>query len=479
MSGPDSPPLRLVVTDYLGPSEAPTANGPRRIDPKAPLANSRLIQAEFEIGGLRTMYRVQGEFYRFRESHYRLISDDSVHSMVYKWLERQLDSDGKPVKPNRRMVSDHIDALRGDVYADVAAVPGWLGKCDEPPAHEFLILNNGMLHLPSREFRQHDPRLFSTSALDIDFDYLAPTCTGFLSFLSELFCEDQESIEVLQEFIGYCVLTEETRFQKSLMLVGPKRSGKGTLLRLIADLAGRSNVASPTLGSLGTTFGLQGLIRARVAIVSDARISGRSDISAIAENLLRISGEDAISVPRKHQQDWVGKLPTRFIIATNEIPTMADASAALASRFLIVRLTRSFYGVEDHGLSDRLQKELPGILHWAMEGLDRLMRRGRFVQPASGLQLVEEMESLSSPHSEFITDHCIADPAGETPIQALYEKWCDWCRQHGRDHPGTSGDFGKKLRAALPNITATHPRRNGSRIRCYLGIRLRTAMDIE
>ncbi len=479
MNGPDSPPLRLVITDQAAPIEPASTFGSRRIDLKSPLANARMFQSQYDVGGQPAMYRFQGDFYSYRGGRYCMVSEAFVHSELYDWLARQYDPDGKPVKPNRRIVADHLDALKAHAFVDLPVLPAWLIDCKQQPASEYLVCKNGMLHLPTREFGPHDPRLFSTSALDVEFDCLAPICHEWLAFLNSLFCEDQESIDVLQEYIGYCVLTEDTRFQKSLMLVGPKRSGKGTFLRVVGSLAGQANVASPTLGSLGTTFGLQGLIRARIAVVSDARISGRADIAAISENLLRISGEDAISVPRKHQQDWVGKLPTRFIIATNEIPTMADASAALASRFLIIRLTRSFYGAEDHGLTDRLLLELPGILHWAMDGLDRLMRRGRFVQPASGLQLVEEMESLSSPHSEFISDHCIADPAGETPIQSLYEKWCDWCRQHGRDHPGTSGDFGKKLRAALPNITTTQPRRDGARVRCYQGIRLRTAMDIE
>ena len=70
----------------------------------------------------------------------------------------------------------------------------------------------------------------------------------------------------------------------------------------------------------------------------------------IAERLLSISGEDVQTVDRKHRDPWTGILPTWFLILTNELPKIADASGALASRFIIVTLTQSFYGQEDHGL---------------------------------------------------------------------------------------------------------------------------------
>jgi putative DNA primase/helicase len=41
------------------------------------------------------------------------------------------------------------------------------------------------------------------------------------------------------------------------------------------------------------------------------------------------------------------KLPVRFLFLTNELPRLDDASTALASRFMVLRLTRSFFGVED------------------------------------------------------------------------------------------------------------------------------------
>ena len=75
----------------------------------------------------------------------------------------------------------------------------------------------------------------------------------------------------LQEFFGL-VLTDETRFQKGFILVGPARSGKGTIARVLMHLLGRSNFCGPSLGQLAQIFGMQGLIGKKIAVVPDARL---------------------------------------------------------------------------------------------------------------------------------------------------------------------------------------------------------------
>ena len=79
-------------------------------------------------------------------------------------------------------------------------------------------------------------------------------------------------------------------------------------------------------------------------------------------------------------------------------------AGTLPSRFLILALTESFYGREDHGLLERFVPELPGILLWAQEGWERLYRRGRFVQPDSSLELINQLEDLGSPIGAFVRD---------------------------------------------------------------------------
>ena len=85
---------------------------------------------------------------------------------------------------------------------------------------------------------------------------------------------------------GYC-LTADTSQQKAFAVIGPKRSGKGTIGRILVAMLGAHNCAAPTLAKLGRTFGLESLIGKRLAVISDARLSSRADQHAIAERIFR------------------------------------------------------------------------------------------------------------------------------------------------------------------------------------------------
>src|SRR5262249_30991174 len=163
-----------------------------------------------------------------------------------------------------------------------------------------------------------------------------------------------------------------TAQQKILLMIGPTRSGKGTIARVLTALIGLANVCNPTLASLATTFGLQPLLAKSVAFISDARLSGRTDTAVIVERLLSISGEDAQPVERKYLPTTQTRCPVRFPILPNDLPRLNDASGALVGRLLILRFTRSFYGQENPHLTDELLTELPGILLWGMAGWKRL-----------------------------------------------------------------------------------------------------------
>jgi hypothetical protein len=76
----------------------------------------------------------------------------------------------------------------------------------------------------------------------------------------------------------------------------------------------------------------------------------------------------------------------------------------------VLTLAQSFYGREDHELTGRLLRELPGIMNWAIEGWERLYARGRFVQPASAEEAIEELEDLGSPVGAFLRQRCEVGP---------------------------------------------------------------------
>ena len=333
---------------------------PGVINPRAPYDVARLFQ-----GSLSTpLHHHRGAFYEWGGAAWPETAEPALRARLYAYLDRckRKNSEGElcPVKPNLPMVGAVLDALRATAHLDEAvSPPAWLGDGSGPPAHEIVACTNGLLHLPTRRLLPHTPQFFTLNALDFAYEPTAPEPRQWLAFLRQLWPSDGQSIAALQELFGYC-LTADTRQQKAFLLVGPKRSGKGTIARVLQRLIGPHNCVAPTLAGLGTNFGLAPLIGKQVAIISDARLSGRADHSVIAERLLSITGEDGVTVDRKYSFSWTGQLQVRFLVISNELPRLADASGALVSRFVLLLLTESFYGREDHDLTTKLLGELPG-----------------------------------------------------------------------------------------------------------------------
>jgi len=56
-------------------------------------------------------------------------------------------------------------------------------------------------------------------------------------------------VVALQDWFGYCLLPDTSQ-QKIFMIHGPKRSGKGTIARVLTSLVGIRNACAPTLAGL-------------------------------------------------------------------------------------------------------------------------------------------------------------------------------------------------------------------------------------
>jgi putative DNA primase/helicase len=451
------------------------------LDRENPLSIVRsFLNSEWEywLNGERMLQHYQGVFFGYTGVCYQTLDHQEIRSRLYGFLDRAFvvveTKKGEylktPFRPTKHDVDDVLDALKAEANLSTSLVlPAWLNEEPELPINEVLICQNGLLHLPTRERYPSTPQLFAPHALPVEFSPNAPKPERWHQFLSEVWPNDQRSIDTLQEWFGY-LLTPDTRQQKIALLVGPKRSGKGTIARIIKALFGESGYCSPTLESLSQQFGLANLVGKSVAVVSDARLR-RSDTSTVAERLLSISGEDSQSVPRKYLPDWNGKLAIRFMILTNELPNIADAAGALASRYLVLRLINSFFGKEDPQLTDALLRELPGILNWAVAGWERLHHRGHFVQPKSARELIQELEELGSPILSFIRERCKVGAGHSVSVDSLFRAWKNWCESNGQ-HEGDKQSFGRDLRAAVPGLKTTQPRVDRKQTRTYQGIRL-------
>ena len=451
-----------------------------------PFRLARIFLKSRSLHGFPVLRYWLQEWHEWDGSCYRVVPEPELRAALVMFVKEEYDRIAMEInKPPAKITGTAIGNIVGSLAAlcllragDCPDRPAWLGFDGEdcPDATEAIPAKNGLIHLPALTEGRHGllpptPRFFSPNCLTFDFRPDAPRPTAWLDFLDSLWPDDRESRESLQEWFGY-LLTPDTRQQKMLVIIGPPRSGKGTIARALSALLGEANVVSPTLSALTNEFRVSPLIGKPLAIISDARLNGRADVPVIVERLLSISGEDSQTIDRKNKEPWSGKLRTRFVLMANELPQLTDASRAVTSRTIILRLTRSFLGTEDRTLQSRIEAELPSLLLWAIAGWVRLRRRGYFLQPSTGETLVKELDELSSPVTSFLSDRCELDPVAETLVQDVYGAWKDWCRENGRDHPGHAAGLGRWLRAAVPDLETVQRKPGGKPTRYFRGVRL-------
>jgi putative DNA primase/helicase len=460
------------------PEPSPTMQAPKPsvaqiVDMAAPYEVARRFLVDrYTVDGVATLRWWQGEWRRWNGTHYAEVEEDALRAELYQFLAR---ANGGKFDPAQKHVNAVVDAIKAWVFLSAEVEVGtWLGDGEAPWGNGAIVCcKNGVLQLSDGREWPHDPKLFALNVIETEYqpEAVAPR---WEQFLNELWADDVETRNTLQEFFGL-VLTDETRFQKGFILVGPARSGKGTIARVLMHLLGKNNFCGPSLGQLSQRFGMQGLIGKKLAVVPDARLDNRANRSVITEKLLSIIGEDVQEINRKNKPFWSGILRLRVMILSNELPDFKDDTGVIATRFVILQTLVSFLGREDTELEGKLCGELSGILNWALVGWQRLVERGKF--GAGRAELNEELSSNASVVKAFVADRCELGPEFTVVIDAAYNAYRSWCEGAGAvgwaDRLPVN-QFSGKLRSAFHGqIDTIRPRTGGTRKRMFKGIRLR------
>lgn len=450
------------------------AGRPYIINPRAPTeVVDILFKKYFRKGSVTTIKYYRGTWYVWDGICYLDTEEEVIRKKIYDFLDLCYDPvKDAPAIPDTKIVNNVLDRMKSEAHlSERLEIPCWIESQRTDSPENYLTCNNGIINLLDGKLQSHTPELFTTSALNFSYDVEAPAPARWLKFLEELWGEDKESIDTLQNILGY-FLTYDTSYQKIFLIVGPPRSGKSTIGKMIEDgLIGERNAQSTPSYELENNFGLASLIDKTLAIIPDARFMNNSKQSIATERMLSISGEDSITVDRKFKKSWKGRMKLRFLIFANEVPKIVDASGAVKSRFVILRLVNDFLGKEDLHLSEKLLLELPGILNWAIEGWRQLKERGRFIQPISGEEDLETLMQLGSPVKAFLQDCCEFHSDYEIAMGELFQAWEAWNIEENRDYIGTKATFSRDLRAACPRVRRAQ--KTGG-VRYYYGLRLKT-----
>ncbi len=428
----------------------------------------------------------RGNWYRYTGTHYAVVSDQELHGQISAAVSTWHYFDVKTAMPkgcadsiNESLLTSTLAQLRGLCrLPDSVEQPCWLDSTPPRPATEWLSFRNCLLSLVpndgTRARLHHTPNLFCTMSLPFAYDPEAESPETWIEFLASTWPGDAgaDAAALLGEWFGY-VLSRDMTHHKMLWLIGPTRSGKGLISRILTALVGSDVNCSPTLANLGDRNGGQVLIGKRLAVIGDARLSKRRhDTPAIIERLLSISGGDHQTFPRKYLPDWEGVPEVKFVLLSNELPPLADESGALLGRLLLLNTTRSHLGKEDRFLESRIRRELPGILNWALDGLERLNAQGRFTEPECSRAMLDAFRSMSAPLSAFVAECCTLAEDAVVERGVLYGAYLQWAEEEGISKPYDRARFGRALKSAFPSVGDYQSGRYDNRARYYSGVKL-------
>jgi P4 family phage/plasmid primase-like protien len=444
-------------------------------------------------------------FWDYTGTHYREVSGHEAGALLWAHVEaefkrdhaadmvayrercREIDRynhgrrDGEqprryPPRLSVRKVSGGLVKNVREALASLTLVPDRVPQPSLLPAGEetdLLALRNGLLDPRTRELRPHTPDYFSTVCLPYEYDPAAEPPVKFLAMLKRVLGDD-ELAGLMQEWFGYHLI-RSTDAQRFMLFTGEGGNGKGTVCATLEAMLGRDNVSSVSLSDIGKEYGLH-LTHGKLANIS-------ADVSELGETnegtLRMLTSGDKMTFNQKFKPLYNARPTARLTFCCNDVPRFSDRSEGLPRRMLFVpfrvQITEEerVAGMDKPDFWER-SGELPGILNWALEGLNRLLKRGmRFVEPKVCQVAKEEHRQISNPVRRFLKEHFEYDPeAPPLSSERLYQSYKVWARNHGYDHPLSEPKLVKEVERLFPKATKErHSFKGDGRKMAWFGLR--------
>ncbi len=455
--------------------------------------------------------RWDGIWWEYDLTRWVVVPEEHLRGRLWHWLSQwhtagRRGRETSPLVPKKGMVDEILDVLKGEVAVVGEELPTWVPhtfdkegaprwgaasasvrvNAGKPQASQVIAFQNALVDVgawAAGEVRAYTPTplWFSPACLPGEFPlerfveaYNAEGLEGIESLARELapawheFLDDVSGgcadwVRCLQEWFGYS-LVNSTRVEKILLIVGPTRSGKGTIERMWSSVLGEDNIVPTSFDRLGDRFHFSAWVAKLLAVMADAHVGQWTDRVAAVEKLKARSGGDAELIERKHKPDMMRvRLSARVVIYTNEVPNLTDSSTALAGRFVFLPMLKSYLGREDTTLKSRLagDNEILGARLWALAGLRRLFEAldngGGFTIPDAGSRMLEDFRLASSPIAAFADEVLAFGPEHCETIDNVFAAYRAWCDENGR-RAGSKGSLGNKLRAIYAGLERTKKR---------------------
>lgn len=289
-----------------------------------------------------------------------------------------------------------------------------------------LYVNNGVLDINTLELKDHNQFNYNKYVLPVDYNP-AVEYPNWSKALKQWVNSD-ETINFLQEYIGYCFYTEN-KFQKALILLGSGSNGKSTFLEIVSKLIGESNISNLPLQRLGGRFDSAYLQDKLINIAGDLDPTYMTETGIVKEI---ISGGTIIG-EIKGGKTFSFKANCKLLFSCNELPHSRDKSDGWYRRFFIVDFPNKFTPDSpeyDPELNSKLISELPGIQNWAIEGLKRLLTNKKFTVSSDMKFELNKYRADNDNVAYFFQNFHTKTPDYDQVISEAYDIYLSYCEDY-------------------------------------------------
>lgn len=323
-------------------------------------------------------------------------------------------------------------------------------KLDKLPTG-YIAFKDKTLDLSRMIWTNHNRDNYAYHKINMERSEMSMKIPRFKKFLEEVIVlpslePDYDTIDLVQQMFGY-YLMDALKPEVVFFLVGEGANGKSQLVKLLKEMIGHDYSSSFSIQNLTTNrFSAVNLIGKKVNLCSEEESKHMK-----SDKFKAMVTHDMIECEKKYGAKMICFEPrTKFLFATNNMPGFDSIGVAIKRRVKIIKFFREIpEEAQDKSLFDKLLKELPGIIEWAIEGAKKLIENDyKFVETKNLQDAYSEFEEVVSSPVQFLRENYVESEGGFIPNDELYEHYRDWCINNGRNKK-SSYNFAKDLKIVL------------------------------
>ncbi len=309
-------------------------------------------------------------------------------------------------------------------------------------------VRNCLISLKTGRTAEHDKKYMISKLAPVTYDENA-RCPRWDRFIEEVTCGDKSLQLYLQRMIGYC-MTAYTKEQCMFFLYGNGSNGKSVFVDTIAYMLGeyaascqpetvmmrdRNNTAR---GDLARLKG------ARMVVTSEPNDGCRLDEGIVKQ--MTGGTENKLTARFLYGREFEFSPEFKIVMSTNYKPVIKGTDNGIWRRVRLIPFTAEFTKENrDPQLTEKLRRELPGILNWAIAGAVGWCKEGLppcAIIDEAGQEYRSEMDRVQ----QFLDDCTTRSESSSTQASTLYKCYKAWCSEQGDRFPVGSTKFFMELK---------------------------------